>query len=207
MSAILRGRNTKKKWLVSFTDIAAMNAHLKVKNNIPLWCDGKESATDSQDDDERPQKKKQKKSKDRDTHTKTVNEQEEELERVFQKLRDKHGSTSCGQELLYPECTIMMIDPLMHLCLVQKQPTEFIVDAFTGAATVIAKAIVNPKALQDVTATEQTVRFSPGKKVDIRMKNLEQLRVLQCLMEDGILSQDESTEKKRIVLKSLNNLV
>ena len=141
------GSQHKKKWLVSFTDLAAMYAHLKVKNNIPLWCDGKESAPDSQDDDERPQKKKQKKSKDRDTHTKTVNEQEEELERVFQKLRDKRGSTSCGQELLYPECTIMMIDPLMHLCLVQKQPTESIVDAFTGAATVVAKAIVNPKAL------------------------------------------------------------
>ena len=43
--------------------------------------------------------------------------------------------------------------------------------------------------------------------MDIRMKNLEQLRVLQSLMEDGILNEKEFTEQKRIVLQSLNNLI
>ena len=88
----------------------------------------------------------------------------------------------------------------------QKQPKESLVDAFAGAATAIAKAF-SPKPLQDVAAAGHSVQFSPGKKVDIRMKNLEQLRVLQSLMEDGILSRDEFTEQKHIVLQSLNNLV
>ena len=89
---------------------------------------------------------------------------------------------------------------------IHKQPKESLVDAFTGAATVIAKAIVAPKSLQNA-AMEHSVHFSPRKTVDIHMKNLEQLRVLQNLMEDGILSQDEFTKQKHIVLQSLNNLV
>ena len=89
----------------------------------------------------------------------------------------------------------------------QKQPKESLVDAFADAAITIAKAF-SPKPLQDVAATGHSVQFSPGKKVDIRMKNLEQLCILQSLlMEDGILSRDEFTEQKHIVLQSLNNLV
>ena len=209
------GSQHKKKWLVSSADLVAMYAHFKGKKHIPLWCDGKESATDSHDD-ERPRKKKQKKSKDKDTHAKKVNEQEEELESVFQKLRERHGSKWSGpQYRLWARAIVSGVhesddhppNAPMFTGGLHKQPKESLVDAFTGAATVIAKAIVAPKALQDVTATEHSVHFSPGKKVDIRMKNLEQLRVLQNLMEDGILSQDEFTEQKRIVLQSLNNLV
>ena len=83
-----------------------------------------------------------------------------------------------------------------------KQPKESIVDAFTGAATVIARAIVNPKELQN--EEHNPVRLSPNKKVDIRMTNLEQLRILQNLMEDGILNQDEFAEQKRIELNNLS---
>ena len=49
---------------------------------------------------------------------------------------------------------------------IQKQPKESLVDAFAGAATAIAKAF-SSKPHQDVTATEHSLRFSPGKKVDI----------------------------------------
>ena len=72
-----------------------MYVHFKGKKHIPLWCDGKESATDSCD--EWPLKK-QKKSKDKDTHSKRVNEQEQELESVFHKLREKHGSKWSGPQ-------------------------------------------------------------------------------------------------------------
>ena len=37
---------------------------------------------------------------------------------------------------------------------------------------------------------------SPGKAVELRMKNFEQLRYLQQLFEDGILSDTEYTEQK-----------
>ena len=120
-------------------------------------------------------------------------------------------SIGYGQGLLCLECMKVTVSPLTHLCSpeVFKSSQESLVDAFAGAATAIAKAF-SPKPLQDVAATStmgHSAHFSPGKKVEIRMKNLEQLRILQNLMEDGILSRDEFTEQKRIVLQSLNNLV
>jgi len=41
---------------------------------------------------------------------------------------------------------------------------------------------------------------SPGNAVDLRMKNLQQLRYLQSLYEDNILSEQELAEQKQIVL-------
>ena len=210
------GSQHRKKWLVSPADLESMYVHFKGKKHIPLWCDGKESGTDSCD--EQPCKKKKKKSKDKDTHTKKVSEQEEELESVFQNLREKHGSKWSGpQYRLWARAIVSGVhesdsqppNAPMFTGGLQKQPKESLVDAFAGAATAIAKAF-SPKPLQDVAATStmgHSAHFSPGKKVEIRMKNLEQLRILQNLMEDGILSRDEFSEQKRIVLQSLNNLV
>lgn len=50
-------------------------------------------------------------------------------------------------------------------------------DAFAGAAKVIAKAFAPPTK----EAENAPVHFSPSKKVDVRLKNLEQLRILQSL--------------------------
>ena len=86
----------------------------------------------------------------------------------------------------------------------QKKPKESLTDTFTSAATAIVNALT-PKQ-ENVAAMEHSVRCSPGKKVDIRMWNLEQLRFLQSLREDGTLSEEEFTEQKRIVLQSMNNL-
>ena len=47
---------------------------------------------------------------------------------------------------------------------------------------------------------------SPGKAVDLRMKNYEQLRYLQQLYEDGILDQKEYMEQKQDILKFLKKL-
>ena len=203
-----------KKWLVSSADLEAMYAHFKGKKQIPLWCDGRENATTSGDDGQ-PCKKKRKTNMNESMHMKKVSDREEELESVFQKLREKHGSKWSGpQYRLWARAMVSGVhnsdsqppNAPMFTGGIQKQPKESLVDAFAGAATAVAKAF-SPKPHQDVTATEHSLRFSPGKKVDIRMKNLEQLRVLQSLMEDGILNKKEFTEQKRIVLQSLNNLI
>ena len=47
----LEGSQHKKKWLVSTADLQAMYAHFKGKKQIQLWCDGKESDTDSGDNE------------------------------------------------------------------------------------------------------------------------------------------------------------
>ena len=44
---------------------------------------------------------------------------------------------------------------------------------------------------------------SPGRVVDIRMKNLEHLRFIRHLLDDGILSSEEFDEQKCIILDTL----
>ena len=75
--------------------------------------------------------------------------------------------------------------PLKVTGVVQKSVS--LTEAFVSAVTAIAKAFSPSQA-----ATEtQEVPFSSKQKLDLRMKTLEQLRQLQKLFEDGILSQEE----------------
>ena len=69
----------------------------------------------------------------------------------------------------------------------QKKGTA-ISEAIAGATSAIIKA-VNPTPaapLQEITRSS-----SPGRDADARMKNLQQLRYLQDLFEDGILDKPE----------------
>ena len=47
---------------------------------------------------------------------------------------------------------------------------------------------------------------SPRKAVELRMKNYEQLRYLQCLFDDSILSETKFIEQKRSILTFLKKL-
>jgi len=83
---------------------------------------------------------------------------------------------------------------------VQRQPcSESLTDALTSAVA---------KAFSPTTPpSSQTMICSPSKTVDIKMKNLEQLRILQQLREDGILNEEEFKMQKQIIIKSLSQLV
>ena len=74
---------------------------------------------------------------------------------------------------------------------IPKQPKQSLVDTFTGAAKVIAKIFVT----QTKEIENWIVYFSSSKKVDVYLKNLEQLCILQNLLEDGILSLDKFTHQ------------
>ena len=204
------GNQHKKKWLVSGNDLEAMYTYYKGKEQIKLWCDGKQKSSDS-GDEERPRKKRKTKTKE----IKKVSDQEEELECVFQRLKEKHDNKWSGpQYRLWARAIVSGIhdnedkppNSPMFTGSIQKQQKESLSDAFASAATAIAK-VFSPGQLQTSGASSShSVNFSPSKKVEIRMKNLEQLRVLQSLMEDGILNREEFCEQKRIVLQSLSSL-
>ena len=51
-----------------------------------------------------------------------------------------------------------------------------------------------------------SIGVSPLKAANLWMKHLEQLRYLQQLMEDGIISKDEFVEQKGIVLGTLHKI-
>jgi hypothetical protein len=79
---------------------------------------------------------------------------------------------------------------------------------FWQAATAFVKALSPPPAqAPQGPSSNSTQTQSPNKTVDMRMKNLEQLRCLQQLKEEGILCEEEYLTQKRIVLRTLNRLV
>ena len=79
-----------------------------------------------------------------------------------------------------------------------------------GAAAAFAKAL-GENSQQDREGSGSvlggpSVSVSPGKAVDLRMKNYEQLRYIQQLFDDGILTEAEYIEQKQDILASLKRL-
>ena len=54
--------------------------------------------------------------------------------------------------------------------------------------------------------TADSVGISPSKITDLRMKKLQELRELQGLLEQNVLTQQEFIEQKQLVLDSLRKL-
>ena len=50
---------------------------------------------------------------------------------------------------------------------------------------------------------ECSISLSPSKTVDLRMKNLQQLRYLRQLLDDNILTAEEYQEQKLIIITAL----
>ena len=116
----------------------------------------------------------EKKTKKETTKETKRHEREDELEDVFQQLKKRHGSEYSGPQLrlwarMYVANTHDDLDHPPNVPIitgsVQRPHRESLSDAFSNAATAFAKAF-SPQ---------------PTKVVDIRMKNLEQLRCLQQL--------------------------
>ena len=77
------------------------------------------------------------------------------------------------------------------------------------AATAVAKAFEKQDGSGSAcsgSSSSPSVGVSPGKAVDLRMKNYQQLRYIQQLYDDGILTELEYTEQKREILASLKRL-
>ena len=204
------GRQHSKKWLTSRQDLEVMYAHFQGKPSVNLWCDGREM--DESDDETPVNADKSKKS----TQEKKREKQEEELEQVFLQLKEKHGSVYSGPQLrLWARMIIAKthdsLDDAPNVPMItgsgQARPrTESFSDAITNAATAFAKAL-SPPPPASRTSTPPTSLCSPSKIVDVRMRNIEQLRALKQLFEDEVLTEEEFLAQKDIVLKSLAKLV
>lgn len=77
---------------------------------------------------------------------------------------------------------------------------ESLSDAIGGVALVIVKALKEDTATKGCKSSMSTSTVSPTKSVELRMKNFEQLRYLQQLFEDGIITQEEYAEQKQSIL-------
>ena len=59
---------------------------------------------------------------------------------------------------------------------------------------------------KNYSTTSVVVGISPGRATDLRLKKLKELRELQALLEQSILSESEFVEQKAIVLECLRKL-
>ena len=198
------GRYHTKKWLTTDQDLVVMNSKF-MGGDVCLWCD-QQSGEATVSRDRSPARKKSSK---RD-------EKEQEVDEIFQDLKDRHASDYSGPQLrlwarmiangLHEDLDNPPRVPLITGTAPKRPKQDSLTEALTSVATVFAKMINTPSTSQSVAATSSTVGMSPCKAADLRMKHLEQLRCLQQLMEDNIISESEFKEQKEIIIATLRKI-
>lgn len=200
------GKQSSKIWIVSIKDLDSMYQKAKNENDFFLWI----QTSDSDSDGNEPVKKKKKSGSSRQ-------EKEGEVDEIYEKLKKKHdGSYTSPQLKLWARMVHCGThddydDPPQVPMITGTQPKNHKKDSFTAAITGAAEAVAKvlspqPVSLMSSSESSGNMGISPGKSTELRMKNLEQLRVLQQLYEENILSDSEFSEQKSIVLKALRKL-
>ena len=197
------GRQSSKVWLVSSEDLSYMYKKCK-GSEILLWVEYRADEESEDEDQENtcPMRKKQKQTSKRQGV-------EDEVESTYNQLAKKHGnSVYSGPQL---RLWARMIQDGSHddyddpprvpqiTGVVPKQvKKESLSEALTGVAVAVTKALTSQPAVGNNTDHSSIA--------NVRMKNLEQLKILQHLKEDSILSEDEFAEQKTIILEALRKL-
>lgn len=199
------GKQSKKRWLCCREDLEAMYKCYNKGDEIVLWCDSSSPKRKRQDDTSTSASKRQTK--------------EDEVDSTYQTLKKKHLEKYETPKLrLWSRMIVGGLhdntDEPPDIPAFQsggaKKKKGSTVDAIGGVMDAIAR-IVEQKTPQDqvsppVNSGVPVAGVSPAKAADLRMKNLEQLRYLQGLFDDGIISEQELVEQKRIVLDALKKI-
>lgn len=212
------GKQHTKRWLVSEDDLQRMYLKFNGREEIFLWCNAK-------DDSENTAPAKPKNHSDSVATSTRRQAKEDELDSIFKELKEKHEDKySIPQLRLWARMiscgTHDDVDEPPHVPLIvgapqpKRQKQESLTSALVGAATAFANAISpkpNPGSPSTPTTRGQStsrmgLQLSPGRAADVCMKNLEQLRFMQKLVDDGILSQEEFLEQKHCIMEALRKI-
>ena len=196
------GQQHSKIWIVCDDDLKAMYKRYP-HGEITLWCDGRGDVSE----DEASRKRK----RDEPAPTRRQ-EKENEIDNVFTELKQKHDNYDVPKLRLWARMIASKLHDDMDKPLnipafdsTPKRPRAGFSDALSGAAVAFANALHGEPSRPSIRGSVSSLAtgVSPGKSVELRMKNLDQLRCLQRLYDDGVLSQAEYTEQKDIVLQML----
>ena len=177
---------------------------------IYLWCEKIK--------EQNPPNSKKKKE---DSYGSKRQEKDFKFDKIFEELCKKHGSaytrpqfklwarmiTNDIHDSVDHPPNVPMITGTAISCQKKK---ESLSEVIAGAAAAFIKA-VNPAETVNVekpTATEKQLdqALSPNQQADVRMKNFEQLKYLQELLQGGVLTESEFLEQKRNILEALRKL-
>lgn len=216
------GKSHTKKWLISDHDLEIMYAKC-ARGDISLWCE------DDQENEPPASGKKRKGKAKSDRPVTKRQKREEELDQLVEKLKEKHGELlTVLQYRLWARTILSGVHddmdsppplPMITGYAPKSQKKDSYTDAIAGAAAGVATAVVKvlnsgpgnvvpttPSRITDIRTQSPPIAMSPNLSVDIRMKNLEQLRYLQQLMNDGILSNEEFLEQKGMIMDTLRRI-
>ena len=201
------GSQKSKVSLVVSEDLKTMYNYFPRGGPITLWCDGRY-------EDDPPTRKRK---KDTETSKRSVIQEKEcEVDDVYKTLLEKHSQKwdiprlRLWARLICSDQHQSYEEPPDLPAFKEPQPKkrrESLSDALTGAAVAFAQAVSPTPTRSDMCPQQGVIGHgvSPGKVVDLRMKNFEQLRYLQKLYEDRILSEAEYNEQKRNILDFLHD--
>ena len=209
------GKQSTKYWLMCEKDLENMNQSISQSKTVLLWCDARSEQYASEN-------KRQKKSGDENEPPCKRQLIENETDEVTQELKEKHGTKyslpqfRCWARLLLTGKHDSKDEIPEFLINQPKKPKPVsLAEAITGAVKTFTEAVKCPPTTSAPVVIENSnsnvvtspcVGISPSKIADLRMKKLQELRELQALMEQSVLTQDEFQEQKHLVLDSLRKL-
>ena len=214
------GRHQTKRWLCTDKDLEVMYATLTMRE-IFLWCEvqkpamAKEKKRCAEDDSNADAKRGKQRRTKRDIHEDQCDEYYEELSKI-------HGDNYSSVQLrlwarmlangLHNDKNEPPAVPMITGVTPKRPKKESLQDTIVCVAKTFADAFIDKKVQK--SSPELSLKenisvahgVSPGRAADVRMKNYEQLRYLQSLLDDGILSLDEFCEQKQTILFALKKL-
>lgn len=177
------------------------------RGDITLWCfDEDESATCKRKREDSAASLASKRQK-----------RQDDIDSEVEKLKEKHGTKWPVLKLRLWARLVVQGDhdsydeppQLPAFGAPAQRHRESVSSAISGAAIAIKNALSATPPQNDSAASVSSAEragVSPGKAIELRMKNYEQLRYIQQLFDDSILSLDEYREQKAEILKSLKKL-
>ena len=147
--------------------------------------------------------------------TSNYHEREGEVDEIYRELDAKHSgkyevpklrlwarmiSSNLHDSMDYPPKI-----PVFGGGLQPKRPRQDLSSALNGAAVAFTQALNHG---QGTGSEEQPTSITTTQmQVDLRMKNLEQLKFIKQLYDNGVLTETEFTEQKENILSAIRNLL
>ena len=200
------GQQHCKMSIVNSDDLKAMYKKYPT-GEITLWCDGQSDLAE-----EEPVGRGKRKRDEAAVVTTRRQEKEEEVEKVFIELKEKHSDRYDTPRLrlwsrmvassLHDDLDNPPKIPAFHGGTSKRARQNFgFSDALISAAVALAKVLDKDAHPVTSSTTDLTMPvatgLSPGKSVELRMKNFQQLKYLQQLYDEAILTDTEYAEQNK----------
>ena len=143
-----------------------------------------------------------------------LDEKEDKIDDTYKQLKVKHGDTYTDPQLklwarmianhLHSDMDNPPKVPMITGPPVKREPKkESLEQAIIGVANAVTKAM---NQTSEGSSVQKNAGISPLRATDIRSKSYAQLRMVQQLYDDGILTESEFAEQKQKILDSLRKI-